>query len=191
MPTDAPSTKYANEKWVDVVGYEGAYEVSSLGRIRTVERKAKVAHGFRTVPAKILKPRPHHGGYYCVTFCVGHKRKYQTFHRAVAEAFIPNPSGLPEINHINGDKKDNRVENLEWCTRRQNAAHASIIGLLPTGEDHPHARHTRDQALMVAGALLCGVPQSQIMHSLGVSRSLVESISSGESRYLESTNGQA
>ena len=172
------------EEWRPVVGYEGSYEVSSHGRIRTVERKARVAHGFRTVPAKLLSPRPHHGGYHCITFCVGHVRQYQTYHRAVAQAFIPNPSDLPEVNHINGDKKDNRVENLEWCTRRQNAAHASISGLLLTGESHPHSVHTRDQAFLVAGALLCGVPQSQIMHSLGVSRSLVEAISSGQSHYL-------
>ena len=144
-----------------------------------------MARGFRTVPAKILKPRPHHGGYHCITFCVGHVRKYETYHRAVALTFIPNPRELPEVNHINGNKKDNRVENLEWCTRRQNLLHASLNGLLKTGSDNPSSKHSEAQALMVAGALLCGASHSVVVHRLGVSKALVEDISTGQSGYIE------
>ena len=175
------------EVWRPVVGYEGLYEVSSFGRIRSLERRARTANGYRKVPGKIMSPRPHHAGYVCMQFCVGHKRSYKTYHRVVAEAFIPNPEGLPEINHKNGDKKDNRPENLEWCTRRQNIEHAQLTGLLKTGENHAGAKHSHDQALMVAGALLCGVPISQITHALGVSRSFVEDISRGKSLYLQAS----
>lgn len=118
-----------------------------------------------------------------MTLCVENKKKYTTCHRLVALTFIPNPHDLPEINHINGDKKDNRVENLEWCTRRQNVQHASLTGLLQLGSEHHHSKHTETQALMVAGALLCGCSQSAISYRLGVSTSFVEKISRGCSGY--------
>lgn len=103
------------EIWKDVVGYEGYYEVSNLGNVRSVTRKKK---------GKQLKPLARQHGYLAVQLWGngGNKRGFRTFsiHRLVAEAFIPNPNSYPEINHINEIKTDNSVENLEWCTRKQN-----------------------------------------------------------------------
>lgn len=70
-------------------------------------------------------------GYKQVFVCVNNKRYMRYVHRLVAECFIPNPNGLPEVNHLNGDKCNNRVENLEWCTRGDNARHAYRTGLMP------------------------------------------------------------
>lgn len=97
------------EYWKPVIGYEGFYEVSSLGRVRN--RKGKVLKSDLRLKT----------GYRYVVLCVDKKKFHANIHRLVAKAFIPNPDGLPIINHINEDRADNRVENLEWCDRSYNA----------------------------------------------------------------------
>lgn len=103
------------EIWKDVVGYEGYYEVSNLGNVRSVTRVKK---------GKQLKALERQHGYLGVQLWGkgGNARGFKAFsiHRLVAEAFIPNPNNYPEINHIDEDKTNNRVENLEWVTHKQN-----------------------------------------------------------------------
>lgn len=101
------------EEYRDIKGYEGYYQVSNFGNIRSVRKM------------KNLKPKLDRYGYLVVQLQVNKKRKYFTIHRLVALAFIENPLNLPQVNHKNEIKTDNRVENLEWCTNKYNSSYGN------------------------------------------------------------------
>lgn len=109
---------YENEEWVPLQGYnhKNQYEVSNYGRVKRICKNGD----------KIFEPCPANNGYMRVN--VGETRDYA--HRVVAKHFIPNPDNLPEVNHIDGNKKNNYYKNLEWCSRKQNMIHASKNGLI-------------------------------------------------------------
>lgn len=105
------------EKWRSIVGYEGKYEVSNYGNVRSVDRIDRTNH-FRK--GKILTLRTDKDGYKIAVLSNG-IHKFLKVHRLVAIAFIPNPENLPEVNHKNEVKDDNFIDNLEWCTAKYNA----------------------------------------------------------------------
>lgn len=114
-----------NEKevWLPVIGYEEDYEVSSLGRIRSFERYKINSLGInRLIKSKYLTNNFSHNGYHYVMLWDG-TRKQGRVNRIVAQAFLPNPNNLPEVNHKNGVKTDNRVSNLEWVSKSENGKH--------------------------------------------------------------------
>lgn len=101
-----------NEIWKDIKGYEGLYQISNLGRVKSL---AKLYQGER-----LMKLREDKDGYLYVGFYKDEVKKYFRVHRLVAQAFIPNPLNLPLVNHKNEDKHKNQVDNLEWCTAEYN-----------------------------------------------------------------------
>lgn len=116
------------EEWRNIERYEGLYQVSNYGRVKSLERSyternsRKATH---TLEERILKPSKYSEGYLFVTFTKNDERKIKKIHRLVAEAFIPNPNGLPQVNHKDENKANNCVDNLEWCDNKYNSNYGS------------------------------------------------------------------
>lgn len=109
------------EVWKDIPGHEG-YQASTLGRIRSIPREIKYDGGWVSKKnGRVLSPSPYRGGYLHLT--LGRNGRNKKVHRLVALTFLPNPNKLPEVNHKNFIKTDNRLENLEWVSSKQNIAH--------------------------------------------------------------------
>lgn len=113
------------EIWKDVVGWEGLYQVSNFGKVRSLDRhvKGRLKNG-KNIKGRILVRRYDKDGYLTVHLrdCDNNKSKLCKVHRLVAEAFIPKIDGKDSIDHINSVRDDNRVENLRWCTIKENAS---------------------------------------------------------------------
>ena len=124
-----------DEVWKPVVGFENRYEVSDMGRLRSLPHETEI-YRRKGKPYTLKKrgaflvPQPRQHGYMAVWLYGnggnnGRAGKQYSVHRIVAEAFLPNPNGYSEVNHINEDKTDNRACNLEWCTHKENSNHGT------------------------------------------------------------------
>ena len=137
------------EIWKDIKGYEGFYQISNSGRIKSLSRQRKI-FGNREWESKekILKLQKNHKGYLAIILHLNNKTKSYPVHRLVLNTFV-GESDL-QCNHMNGIKIDNRLENLEWCTPSENKLHAFRIGLIDyKGENHPGHKLTGKQVKQI------------------------------------------
>lgn len=151
--------------FVKIDGFDN-YEVSELGEIRSL---------MKSVP-KILNLDVNPSGY--TNCCLYRDKKKHRFlvHRLVAEAFIPNPENKPQVNHKNGTKTDNRVENLEWCTYEENLTHAVENGLRATGERVSTAKLKEDDVRHILKLRREGNPIKSIANKYDVSEPCIQRI---------------
>lgn len=164
------------EEWrpIPLAGFAG-YEVSDLGRVRSIGHEQRYRTGaVYTRPARIRRLHLMVSGYVSVTLRVRPKPRAMTVHRLVALAFIPNPLGLPEVNHIDRDKANNRIANLEWISHVDNIRHmTAALG----GRFAP--KITDDDVRNIRRMVELGLPQSAIAKSYGLDQSFISRVGSG------------
>lgn len=114
------------EIWKDIEGYEGLYQVSNFGNVKRLEGKiySYITNKYETRKEHMIKTRVGNRKYKVVNLCKNSKRECKTVHRLIAQAFLPNPNNFECVNHIDGNKLNNKIDNLEWCTTQQNIQHA-------------------------------------------------------------------
>lgn len=141
------------EIWKDIIGYEGIYQISNLGRVKRLAGKCLAKAGkYRTVSESILTCFPNKTRYnYLYVNLNNNGIKQFRVHRLVAIHFIPNPNNLPQVNHIDGDKNNNSINNLEWCTNLVNIRHSFKIGThkIRKGENAPNSKLTLEQVNII------------------------------------------
>lgn len=165
------------EIWKDIDGFEGLYKVSNLGRVKSLERLVKhSATSKRLTKDRILKSN-NNKRYQTVVLCDRVKKTTFLVHRLVGIMFIPNENNYSEINHKNGIKSDNRMSNLEWCSRSQNEQHAYDNGLTTThSENHHSSKLTNSDIPKIKELLSCGLKQREIAKIFNVSESTISVI---------------
>lgn len=186
-----------NEIWIDVVGYENIYQISNYGRVRSIDRYIEQSHsdGYiykRFIKGKLLSlNRTNGNGYHVVQLSNGYNNKpkgNEYIHILVAKHFIPNPENKPTVNHIDGNKSNNKIDNLEWATQLEQMKHAYRLGLNipPTpnlkGSELHNAKLNEKQAMEIYTlAHSNNYTQKQIAKRYGVSRRTVGGIKNKKS----------
>lgn len=132
-----------------ICGLEGLYEIDEQGNIYSLPKLRKTPTTTFLSKEKQLKPYPNTWGYLLVDLRKDGKRYLKCVHRLVAETFIPNPENKPQVNHKDGNKLNNTVNNLEWVTCSENQQHAFDIGIKPQGENHPKSKLTNEQVKLI------------------------------------------
>jgi len=172
------------EIWKSIEKFDNQYEVSNEGRVRSKQAVILRSNGRQhTRASKILKPADSGRGYYGGAVCVNKKMTTYKVHRLVAEAFCDRLGEDLEVNHIDGNKLNNRAENLEWVTRSENVKHAVRTGLLPVtrGSQRTQATIDESQVREIKRLMAQGVQRKQICEQVGCSIHVYKDIQRGKS----------
>ena len=168
---DAPLLKVMKKEiFVDIKDYEGSYQISNYGRVKSLPKSWRINKTFvASRKVQIRKLSIDKFGYYKVNLWNRGKSKRFLVSRLVAQAFISNPLNLPQVNHKDGKKLNNYEENLEWCTGSENIQHAFNNGLINVskGEDHCFARFTEKDIHRIHELLKSGLNHKQVAREIG------------------------
>ena len=167
------------EEWKECVGFEGYYEVSNLGNIKTVARVGTKSNGRKLIVKERILAQSNARGYKHVTLKVNGSRKDMRVHRLVAMAFLDNAENKEMVNHIDGCKSNNLLSNLEWATRSENELHAYRTGLKKSSDLHKRRtsesnkqRRTLDEDT-VRYIRKSKLSQYKLSEEIGISRSMI------------------
>ena len=145
----------------EISGYNGNYTISEDGVVLSNNAK------FLNRADKSIKHLLTDDGYEFVRLSLNSKMKKHFIHRLIAQHFIPNPQGLEQVNHIDGNKRNNKISNLEWCSRQDNMKHAALNNLMQNGSGRPSSKLTEQQAIEIKNSKLSG---SQLSKIYGISK---------------------
>jgi len=170
------------EQWKNIIGYEGYYQISSAGRVKSIKRKTwngKVQHIHKEIILKLFNRKD---GYVSCVLCKDCKKNTFLVHRIVASEFLEKTLGREEVNHIDGNKSNNKLKNLEWCTPKENQAHALHTGLMQDqkGSGNFNSKLTENKVLEIRELLKTNMLQKDIATLFNVSRMLITRIKQNE-----------
>lgn len=174
--------KNDEELWKDIEGYEGIYQISTLGRVKRLEStllyKGKYPRKWRE---KLLSQNTTNAGYKKCHISKDGKTKTPNIHRLVASAFIDNSLGLPCVNHLDGNKENNSADNLEWCSYKENTKHAIESGLMGVdGFENPSAKLDRNEVNRIKRLYRTGkFSQRKLSIVFGVSQNTIKNVVKG------------
>jgi hypothetical protein len=168
--------KFICEQWLSCPNYEDSYEVSSLGRVRSIDRVSGSRPGI--TKGKILTQTANRKKYLEVRLFKNSKCIPKIVHRLVAKAFIANSHNLKQVNHIDGDKSNNIVTNLEWITNSENQKHAYKLGLQPSriGENNSNTKITDKDVTLLKQLYNSGMSIVEVSSSININVSIIRQI---------------
>ena len=165
-----------SEVWKDIKGYEGLYQVSNLGRVKSLERIVIRKNGLKqTIRKRILKPQIDQGNYLRVGLNSNGKRKYFFVHRLVCEAFHENSENKPCVNHIDENKANNTASNLEWCTVKENCNHGTRNERRAKAQSKPVGQYSFEGKLIKVWQ-----STNEVERLLGFEHSAISAVARGE-----------
>lgn len=168
--------QFVQETWLPCPGFETSYEVSNYGKVRSIDRYISGRNGL--VKGKLILQGKNKKGYPEVRLWKNNKQEARNPHRLVAQAFIPNPDNKPQVNHIDGNKENNSIDNLEWVSNSDNQLHAYKLGLQPSrsGENNNKAKITNKQVDLIKLDYNYGLSISIIADSYKISIEIIRNI---------------
>jgi len=173
----------SNEIWKDIPGYEGLYQISNKGRVKSLLKTVRLGRNTKIIPEKIIKTK-NKDRYQGCSLSKNSVGKKLMVHRLVAESFVPNPENKPQVNHKDGNKDNNSADNLEWVTVSENAIHAFDNSLRTgvKGEKNNFSKLTIDQVFEIRKLLRSRTMlQREIAKIYNVTPSAISDIYSGKS----------
>lgn len=168
------------EIWKAIPNYNGIYEASNLGRIRSVDRKRYDKNGLlKKYYGRIIEQTEMNAGYLTVGLSIDGVVKTLLTHRLIASTFINNPENFAEVNHIDGNKQNNVVSNLEWMSRNRNIRHAIQNGLIQgLGSQNPSAKLSDDDVISILELSRLNIHPKEVANALNIKTSTISDITS-------------